>query len=461
MTGISVNTETGQGTSITGLASGIETGAIIKALVEAERLPIKHLTTQQEKVQAQQGQLRTLQGALQQLSFEVSEFALPSLYESSQRVTSSEPQRVGVSGTAGAGAGGYQVEVKQLANSAQRTFQYTTPEAEGAVTVDGHEYQLKVGETAKELAAKINSDGTATVYAAVLGTETIVLSDRATGETGGEFIVVTGAALTEKAGTAKAGKDAEYSVDGVAGTSKSNILTEAIPGVTLTLSGLTTTSGPVTVDVQPPGPDSEALEAQIQSFVKLYNATVESIEKQVSTKPPEGASSAGEFAIGALFGDTDLTGLLTNMRTTMYESVAELPVGMSNPNDIGLGTGLSGGAKPSQSSIDGQIKLEPTKLSAALAESPEAVQKMLEGWSQNLQKVITAASGPGGTLAIRIEGDETQVTQLKSRITSMNEMVSVREKAIVQEYAAMEAALARNSTQLSWLTQQSESLPKG
>ncbi|HME04773.1 MAG TPA: flagellar cap protein FliD N-terminal domain-containing protein, partial [Solirubrobacteraceae bacterium] len=122
MSSISVNTGSGSPTSITGLASGFDTHAIIQALIAAEKVPITHLTTQQEKLQAAQEQLRTAQSSLLQLSFSAAEFELPSLFETSQTVTSSEPQRVAAVATAGAGVGGYQVEVKQLANSAQRTF---------------------------------------------------------------------------------------------------------------------------------------------------------------------------------------------------------------------------------------------------------------------------------------------------------------------------------------------------
>ena len=461
MSGVSVNTEVGQSPSITGLASGIETGAIIKALVEAERIPINHLTEQQEQVHGQQEVLRSLQTMLRQLSFSVGEFALPSLYESSQKVTSSDPTRVAVASSTGAGVGGYQVEVRQLANSAQRSFTYASPEAESSVTIDGREYKLTAGETARELASKINADGKADVYAAVVGKgETIVLSARATGLAEGEFIQVAGAALTEQAGTARAGRDAEYSIDGVAGKSASNVLTEVIPGVTLTLTGVTTVTGAVTVDVRPPAPSTEKLEAQIGSFVKLYNSTVEAIGRQITTKPPEGGEKA-EPGAGSLFGDSSLMSLLSTMRTAMYEPVAGLPANMSNPLDAGLGTGLAGGSKPSQSSIEGLISLDPEKLSAAVSESPEAVEQMLRGWAQKLEKVVSAAADPGGAIASRIEGDETEITQIRSRVTTMNDMLSVREKALVKEYAEMDAALARNSTQLSWLTSQSERLGKG
>ncbi len=461
MSAISVNTGGTTPTSISGLGSGIETAAIIKALVAAEQVPIGHLTKQQEKLQAQQEEVRSIQSTLQQLSFAVSEFTLPSVFESSQKVTSSEPQRVAVVATSGAGVGGYQVEVKQLANSAQRTFQFKSPASEETITIDGHEYKLAAGGGAKELASKINADGTATVYAAVLNSETMVFSTRATGATKGEFIKVTGGSLTEKAGTAKEGKNAEYSVDGVAGTSASNVLSEAIPGLTLTLAGVTSTVGPVTIDVQAPGPSVGAIEEKLQSFVKLYNGAVEMLQRQITTKPIAGASSAREFAVGSLFGDTELMGLLSRMRSSMYEAVAGLPSTMSSPLDIGLGTGIGKGTTPSQASIEGLITLEPSKLASAVAESPEAVEKMMQGWSKSLRATIDGISAPSGGLSARVEGDETQITALKTRISTMNEMLTVREKALVATYARLESVLARNSAQLSWLGQQTEQLKKG
>jgi flagellar hook-associated protein 2 len=460
MSSISVNTAAGSPISITGLASGFNTASIISALVAAERVPITRLTTQQEKLQAQQGQLGSLQTDLQQLSFAAAEFTLPSLFEGRQSVASSEPQRVSASVSAGAAVGGYQVEVKQLANSGQRTFKFASPAAEDTVMIDGREYKLKAGASAKELASEINADGSGSVYAAVLNGETVVLSTRLTGATGAEFIKVSdpGGVLTEKEGTAREGKSAEYSVDGVEHVSASNTVTEAIPGVTLTLQGLTTKSGPVTIDVKPPALETSAVENQLQSFIKAYNATVEALQTQLNTKPLAGASNAKEYAVGTLFGDGEISNLLTSMRQMMYEPIAGLPAGMSSPFNIGVGAGTSG--KVSQSATEGMLKLETSKLASALAENPTEVAKMMRAWSTKMQGLLNAASQPGGGLAARIEGDETQITNLKTRINTMNEALAERQKALVNTYAAMEAALARNNTQIGWLQQQTESLAK-
>ncbi len=456
---LGVSSAAGAPITISGLASGLETSKIIAALMAVEREPVTHLTDEQAKLAAEQSQLQGVQSSLQQLSFSAGEFVLPSLFESSQTVTSSEPSRVEASVAGGAGIGGHEVEVTQLANSAQRTFTFTKPSSEETITIDGHEFKVTAGETAKGLASAINASGSATVYAAVLEGETLVLSNRATGSTGGEFIEVTGAALTEKAGTAKEGQDAEYTIDGVAGTSSSNTITNAIAGVTLTLTGLTP-KGPVTIDVQPPGVSEKAVEAQLQSFIKLYNSTVASIEAQLNTKSPTRPHSTGEFATGTLFGDRELSGLLDSMRQAIYEPISGLSAGMSSLYEIGVSTGAPTGGVSSQSSLEGQLTLDPEKLAEAIKSNPAGVEQMLQHWSTSFQGLINDAAEPGGSLEVRANGDGEQVSQLTSQINTMNELLAQREKALQATYAALEGVISRNTSQSSWLAQQTESLIK-
>ncbi len=445
--------------TVSGLASGLDTSSIIAALMSVEREPVTHLTDQQTRLQAEATQLQSIQSSLQQLSFSAAEFVLPSLYESSQTVTSSEPSRVEATVTGGAGIGGYEIEVTQLANSAQRTFTLTSPTREESISIDGHEFKLQAGEGAKELASAINASSSSTVYAAVLEGETLVLSNRATGAGEGEFIQVTGAALSEVAGTAKAGVDAEFTVDGVVHTSSSNTVTNAIAGLSLTLTGLTP-KGPVTLDVQPPSVSAKQVEAQLQSFIKLYNSTVTTIETQLSTKPAVRPTQADEFATGTLFGDQELVGLLDSMRASMYEPMAGFSEELSSPYDIGLSTGAPSAAGASQTSLEGQLTLDPEKLASAMASNPAGVEHMLQQWSSNLQQLVNDAAEPGGTIEARTRGDSEQVTQMSTRINSLNEQLALREKALQATYAQLEAVISKNSSQSTWLTQQTEAMIK-
>lgn len=459
MSSLSVNSTAGSPISVSGLASGLDTSSIISALMAVEREPVTRMTDAQEKLQGQQKALESVQSSLEELALAASEFSMPSLFETSQAVTSSEPTRVSAATSDGAGIGGYEIEVTQLADSAQRTFTFTSPAAEDTLTIDGQSYTVKAGESAKELADTINSDSSSTVYAAVLEGDTLVLSNRATGNTGTEFIQVSdpGGTLVEQAGTAKEGKNAEYKVDGVTGTSASNTVTNAIAGVTLTLNGLTTT-GPVTIDVQAPGASVSAVEKQVESFIKLYNSTVEAIQKQLSTKPIAKPTSASEYGTGTLFGDFELENLLSDMRQSMYEPIAGLAAEMSSPADIGISTGAASAGGASQASIEGLLTLDPSKLAEAIQTNPAGVQQMLEKWSQSLQGTLEAIAGPGGTLEARTNGDTAQITELTSQIATMNEMLAVREKALQATYAQLESAISQNTSQADWLTSQEASL---
>lgn len=464
---MSTGSVSGGGTSpisVSGLASGLNTSAIIKALLEAEQQPINRVVHQEEKLSGQQSQLAALKSSMLSLRFAAEEFALPSLFEGVQTVSSSEPARVSATITGGAGVGGYQLEVTQLANSAQRTFAFASPAAEDTVTIDGREYTLKAGATAKDLAAKINSDGKGTVYAAVQGKEgeeTIVLSDRATGQTEGGFIKVTdpGGALTEKAGTAKEGKNAEYKLDGVAASSTSNTVTEAIAGVSLTFSALTS-AGPVTIAVQPPAPNVKTIEAKLETFVSAYNKTVEEVQSQLTTKPLEHPGTGSELSVGSLFGDNELTGILTQMRHAMYESIEGLPAGMASPLDLGISTGAGTGGSSSQSSLSGLLKLDTATLAKAIAEHPSEAGQMMQQWSLSFSKVVGNASGAGGSMETRITGEERQLREMKLRVSTMSQMLLVRQKALEQTYAQLESIISRNTAQSSWLTSQGAQLEK-
>jgi flagellar hook-associated protein 2 len=447
--------------SFNGLGSGLNTSEIITALLGVERAPITRLSDEQSTLEGQRTQLQSIQSSLTQLTFDAQELGSPALFNTSQAVSSSEPTRISATSTTGAAVGGYEVNVTQLANSGQRTFTFKSPAAAETLTIDGHEIEVAAGSSIQALVEKINSDSTATVYAAAIGEEAVVLSTRETGATGAGFIAVTdaGGTLVEQAGLAKEGQNAEYTIDGVAGSSASNTLKGAIPGVTLELKALTTTTGPVTIDVQPPAADASAIASQVQAFVSLYNSTIGAINTQLTTKPPSAPESTAELQTGTLFGDFELGNLLSQMRQSIYEPGKELPAEMSSLVDIGISTGApSGNGTPSHSAIEGQLTVNTAQLESAIQANPAGVQKMLQSWSQSFQTLVNADAAPGGSLEARISGDSTQTLELGNRIATMNEMLAVRQKALEAEFAAMEKAMSQAQAQSSWLNSQLTSL---
>ena len=442
--------------NVSGLASGLNTDEIISKLMSIAHEPVVRMTGEQTKLNAQQQQLQSIQTSLRQLSLAAFELGSPALFDTSQALSCSDPTRIAASASAGAGVGGYEVEVSRLADSAQRTFSFTSPAEEQAITIDERSFTIAAGETAGELADAINSDPTATVYAAAIDAETLVLSDRATGDTGASFIQVSapGGTLSEVAGSAREGQNAEYTVDGMLGSSASNTLTGAIAGVTLQLKALTTATGPVTIDVAPPASDKSTIATQVKSFVELYDSTVTAIQTQLSTKPIATAQSATELNTGTLFGDTELSGLLDQLRESIYSPLAGLPASMSSLASIGVSTGAPTGGAYSQSSVEGHLTIDTATLEAAIEADPAGVKQMLAQWSSAFQALVGAQAEPGGLLEARIDGDAAQSAAIAGRITTMEAMLATRQRALQEQYAALEAAISENKSQSEWLASQ-------
>ena len=101
---------------VTGLASGLNTNAIIQALVSIDQQPITNLTNQQSGLTATNQQLTSIQTALQQLVTNAKALGSSQLFANAQTVTSSNPAVVSASAPSGVGAvvGGYQVSVSTL-----------------------------------------------------------------------------------------------------------------------------------------------------------------------------------------------------------------------------------------------------------------------------------------------------------------------------------------------------------
>ena len=442
---------------VTGLASGLDTAKIVSQMMDIQKRPLTALQNQQKALSARNAQLTTIQQSLRKVNDDALALLDPRIYRGTQKATSSDATRVAASTTGGAGVGGYQVAVSRLANAAQRTFSFASPTSAGTITIGGHDTSVAAGASVYDLADAINNDQSATVYAAATDSGTIVLSDRSTGDTGTSFIQVSGAGgvLSEQTPRARQGQDAAYSVDGVPRTASSNVVTGAIPGVTLTLAGVTTTSGPVTVNVGSPTADASKVGAALKQFVTDYNSAISAIQTQLAQK-----RTAGDLTQGTLYGDNELKGLLAGMRSLMYKAGAGLPSGLASMLDVGVGTGsASAGSGTSSSQLAGDLAVNTDTLETALTSNATGVQKVIGTWANSLASVVNANSGHGGTIDLRLTGDNRQVAALGRRISTMQAALDDRQNQLTRQFAALEAALSGNQSTSSWLTNQINALP--
>lgn len=449
----------GSALQVTGLASGLNTDQIVEELMSVYTQPVTNLTNEQNGINAQSSELQTIQTALQQVANDAQALSDPALFEDTQTVTSTDPTTISATTTSsgvGAVVGGYEVSVSQLASAAQSTYSFTSPSSADTITIDGQRVNVSAGESIDSFVNSINNNSNLDVYATATNSGTVVLSSRTTGNSGSITVDDSGGTLSLE--SSQAGQDAEYSIDGGdTQMSSSNTVTSAIPGVTLSLNGLTTGSAPVTINVSAPAPSTDNIESALNQFVTDYNNAINTIQTQLTQE-----QSSTDPTQGTLFGDADLTDLLSNMREAMYTSLQGLSSDMNNMDDIGVSTGAaSGTAAPSQSSIDGYLTLDTSTLGSALQSDPSGVETVLANWSVQFSDLVENEAEPGGTIDSRIQADTSQSDNLANQISDMDEMLADKQNSLTQEFAEMEAALSQNQSTSSWLTSAISSLPTG
>ncbi len=429
------------GISISGLGSSLDVESIISKLMQVESAPKARLELRQGQVKARESALREISSKLQAVSDAALDLRSTSLWADVQSVETSPVGAVSARVLTGTGPGGYRLEVTQLARAEQRTFDFTASPSPSQLEVNGVEVELGAGATLADAVAAINAKSETGVFAVASGGQ-LVLASRKTGAA--STIAAGGAGISEDATKLKAGLDAEFSVDGVAGTSASNVLTTAVPGLELTLKA--TTATPVTVTVGNPGPDDGAVEGKVKAFVSAYNAAVDAIRSRLTDTRVASPQSQAEANHGVLFGDSQLSGFLGRMR----ELVSESGIGA-----LGVSTGAPGATVSAESdSVVGHLQLDATKLATALENGPAAAQKTISSFAGSLETLIGQAVDSGGSIPGRLESSSAEARRLSASMTALNDRLAQREERLHLQFAALETALNRSQTESSWLAGQ-------
>src|SRR5262249_18566748 len=152
-----------------------------------------------------------------------------------------------------------------------------------------------------------------------------------------------GSSLTEDTDYQRVGAtlNAQYSLDGGSTkTSETNSIENAIPGLRLTLTGVTTS--PVTITTNEATIDKSAIKTKVQAFVDPYNPVSDLTRGDIAEKKVVNASTTADLQKGQLFGDLGLTSMLSSLRNTLTSKVANIG-NLSSLSDIGISVPKSTG----------------------------------------------------------------------------------------------------------------------
>jgi flagellar hook-associated protein 2 len=441
-----------------GLASGLDTNTIVDQLMAVERKPENRLKTQQTQNAHKKTDLTAIRDSLRALQFAAQDLKSPTLWLDTQTVDVNDSTKVAATRTGGAGTGGYAVSVTQLASASQHWFTYptTAPAADDTITIGGHSITISAGSDITAAATTINADSGSPVYASVVtassGTPYLALSSKATGSTSDFTVTDPGGLLTEDTTKKSVGVNAQGTVGSLAFNETSNVITDMIPGVSLTLKGVTGSS-PVTVTVGSPAPDYTAISAKMKAFVDQYNSTVDLVRGKLNEAPVAKPQTTSDQLKGDLYGDPMLDGVLSQMRLTAYGTFATGDTSHDEMSEIGVSTGSAvGGGTLNQDAIAGRLSFDQAKFTAALQSNPQSVRKLMggdsgvSGFAQAIDNLLQPVVQAQGTLDQSIASTDDQSRLLATQITDMEALMTQKQALLKSQFTAMEKALQKSQS---------------
>lgn len=443
---------------LSGIASGVDTSAIVEKLMAIERQGRSRSALRKSMLQVADTGLKDVQTRATNVKSAAAALRAVSLWADVQTADSSDPAKIGVSRTSGAGPGGYTIDVTRLARAEQRTFDYAASGSASTITVGGVSIDIAANATLTDVTSAINNTNGSPIYATAVGNQ-VVLSARTTGAA--SAFAAVGSTLAEDPAKLRAGLDAQYTIDGGAvKTSATNAVEDAVPGLKLSFKTL----GSSTITVGAPGLDTAAIKDKLKTFVEAYNSLVSNVRSRVAEKTVAGATTAAEAAKGVFFGDSAMNSMLSRLRTSMTDTVTGNAASMDEMRELGITTGGGANGASSVDSIAGKLVIDDAKLTSALTGDPLAVKKLLgavtgvDGFAQRIERVVDSVAGTDGTIGNRIKANAKEITRTQARMDQVDRRLVATEKRLKAQFAAMESALNQSQTQQSWLSGQIRSL---
>ncbi len=406
-----------------GVGSGLDIEGLVTQLVAAERSPVQNRLNRQEiqlkaKISAFgafKGSLSTFQTALSSLT-DAQRFM-------ARKVTLSQPGILTATAGTQAAAGSYDVEVSQLAKSHSLAsgLYSSTSDVLGTGTLtfrlgttdydpltDAYNGFVANSGTATATVTIDTSNNTVTgvrdaINAANIGVKASIVNDGSgyrllltSGATGaqnslqisvadddgnhsdgaGLSALAFNSAATQMTQTVAA-RDAALTINGLAVTSASNTVSNAIDDVVLHLTALTSGS-PVSISVTQ---DTATVKAEVVAFVAAYNSFMETVNSQT-------AFNATTQVGGALLGDATVRTITRQIRELVGNVVPGLNGALTSFAAIGITT-----------QSDGKLTLNDARFDGALAANFDGVAGLFAAKGSTTDSQLSYLRASNNTVA--------------------------------------------------------------
>ena len=450
--------------SLPGLASGLDSAALIAQLLA---LDAKSQTLIKNKAIVATTSVSALQGLNTQVA------TLGTLATSTAKAggldfyaATSTSTKVTATASAGASNGTLDIVVGKLAQAQSGVTAAMTAFSGTAITIVGSTGTAtsitSASTSLDDVVTAINASAagvTATKVASGTDAGGVVqyrlqLSGKETGAAG-EFTVYAGTPAEVTAGTAADVLDQpgsamlriaqDASVTLFAGTAAQQVITsttntfaDLLPGVSVTVSGVSTE--PVTIGVTR---DTAKTREAAAALITSVNATLAYIQIRTVSTASTDAEGKPVLSGGAFTGDGTTRDVSKNVL-----QAASAPVDGRSPSEYGIIITKTG-----------TMEFDPAKFDAAFAKDPVATQKVVAEIASRLATVATNASDKtSGTISTKIVGEQSTIDQLNKEVTKWDDRLATRKTTLERYYAAFEVSMGNLNAQMTWLTSQVDAL---
>jgi len=237
-----------------------------------------------------------------------------------------------------------------------------------------------------------------------------------------------------------AAQNAKLTVNGIAITSASNTVKEAIQGSTLTLVNTGTTGLSMKAN-------TSSVTTAINDFVKAYN----SLQSTATTLT---AYDADTKTGAALMGDSTLRNLQTRIRQALTTPQAGGADDFKVLTEIGVSF-----------QRDGTLAVDATKLDKALASNLAGVSKLFAsatassaGYGKQIDALVTDLNSTGGSLKVASDGVTATIQQLGEQYKAKQAQVDDTVARYRTQFNQLDVLVNSMNSTMSYLKQQFDAM---
>lgn len=458
--------------TFSGIASGIDGEAIIKALLDARRVALIPSENKLFFNQSETTALEEVNTKLLALRDALKEFSTISGGAISRVASSSNEDAIEAVAGTNANLSSTTVTVQNLARAATISFNdrftaFDTPLAPNLAapamidltfgtgsTTETISVEVTAETTLADLAGKINEEGEDKVIASIVNLSTsstpsyaLMLNGVQSGLEKGTLSVNVAQEIQDQGifagATTLQAQDAKFTIDGLGDVTRAtNTVSDLIPGVTLTLKQAN--AGPVTISVSD---DPEKTAERVASVVTAMNDLITYAKEngKIEIKQDEETGSS-KNTYGPLAKSNVDNLALSAIRT----AVQSLSLDQANSSvqifaDLGIKTNKD----------DGTYDFDAKRFKEALAEDPAGAHQLLTSFSDLLTKTggtIDEFTKFQGHIDSALDANTTENESLNDYIDRVERSITSEEERLKRTFARLESTIGQLNSQATALT---------